>query len=715
MKNNIENVLLGKGGRLDPSTVDGAAGQHLADVNDFMRAHLAQVVVPGPGPVSRTTPPSRISQFEFVRRWDVNAWAILADEKPIVLFHAGIPFSLFEYFNALLAQPTIIPRLDGLAERREFEFSLPGADFSNIPTGKWPSFVPLTTEETSLYRSEGFEERDNTSKYVLWSHYLPQKPRSEARALFALDAYLASIYFLFCHELGHIDRGHLEYRHRNTRDQSDQYALCEFAAEGSVSSPILRALELDADQYALRLTLGPHIKKPSGVIAETLAKRNATIQKHFSYPFPLFALGALFLLLEAQSDKRQQNPPKWISWLLEPRSNSNRTHPNSFTRIRNSIFIANWLEDHEKTLHRASAVPAALVEDLTEVARLLRIDVSPLASPILCEELVEVAAQLKTLVPELADCRAAIQDHYFRDGKRVSLQQAKENARPADPDHLAQQSLRITDVDTGESVTIPFLTDHSPVEQYLDNSRKWERVGVLDNAFLYARLAHEKDSSGQEAQNRIDELRRTLGDHYVKLEEWIKKYGPISHLANKFRGDFSNSKGPLPPTEITNALETLVAVRPKDTKLRFQLAQRYYLLKNYQCALDEFVKVERAKPMQDIQIEALVGAGNACAELKRIDDACGFFQRGLELDPHSQHALENQAICLVRGGRAAEAVSMLEQVLTWGKENSEYWFLYACALHALGNRKETSDAISMAIKLAPENEKYHAALAELGK
>ena len=108
----VEDTLSKKGGRLDPKAIHGTAGQLLEQSTEIFRAYLRPLIALDPtSPVTRTTPPSRVSQFEFVTKWDVNAWAVLAEERPLVLFHAGIPFALFELFHSLLAQRTVLPDL----------------------------------------------------------------------------------------------------------------------------------------------------------------------------------------------------------------------------------------------------------------------------------------------------------------------------------------------------------------------------------------------------------------------------------------------------------------------------------------------------------------------------------------------------------------------------------------------------------------------------
>jgi tetratricopeptide (TPR) repeat protein len=318
--------------------------------------------------------------------------------------------------------------------------------------------------------------------------------------------------------------------------------------------------------------------------------------------------------------------------------------------------------------------------------------------------MIALARKLTALGPELANCRTAVQDRYFHDGSTVTVEEFHANAKPVDLYGLKGQSVGIY-VD-GERVTIPFLNEDSLIEEFLDNSSKWERVGYLDNAVVYAVLASQKDPTSSAVQLRIESLRKTLGHHFAAVEQLIADHGPVSHLSDRLVEAMNARQPSASQLEFVGTLETLVALRPRETDYRLQLATRRFILRDFEGALNDYVIAMRGDLEPEALVEAIVGAGNACAELGRTDEACAYFRRALDAEPGSAYAWENLAICLVRSERAAEAVAALQDALKTDSQNPEYWFLYAAAHRALGDDAQVAKGTAMAVKLAPNEPKY---------
>jgi len=62
-------------------------------------------------------------------------------------------------------------------------------------------------------------------------------------------------------------------------------------------------------------------------------------------------------------------------------------------------------------------------------------------------------------------------------------------------------------------------------------------------------------------------------------------------------------------------------------------------------------------------IAALVGLGNCETELGHTDEAVRWFRKAIQIQPNNTHALRNYGMCLLKGGRASDAVRVLEQVV----------------------------------------------------
>jgi tetratricopeptide (TPR) repeat protein len=344
------------------------------------------------------------------------------------------------------------------------------------------------------------------------------------------------------------------------------------------------------------------------------------------------------------------------------------------------------------------------------VARILGLEPERLRSRNEFSKTLALVAELATLDPELADCRAAIEDRYFHKGKLMTAADARQTT-PIDLYRLNDQSLGFY-VD-GERVDIPFLHEDASIEQILENSSKWERVGYLDNAVTYSVLALEKAAENNVVQLRMAHLREVLGPHFSAIEDLIGKYGPRSHLCDRILEEMTARAPTASPSVLINDLETVVALRPRDNTYRLQLADTRFINKDFERALSDYGIAQQGDPDSETLIRALVGAGNSYAELGKTDDACVCFHRALESDPKRAYAWTNLAICLVRGGRAAEAVAALQDALKTDAQNAEYWFLYAAAYRALGDNSRVAEGAAMAVKLAPNQPKYLMAQAQL--
>ncbi|MFA1678005.1 hypothetical protein ACDY97_36350 [Rhizobium mongolense] len=670
----VANVLAAKGGRLEPSTVDGAAGLHLDFAVRLFQGYLEPTLVTSRGsPVARATPPSKISEFAFVSRWDINAWAILAEERPIVLFHAGVPFALTALFNTLLSQTTIAPDLyeGGTLEARAFR--APRLEWSNIPKGRWPGFDPLT----------GY--------YADWLHYQSPRAEGEGRQTYATHAYLTAMNFLFCHELGHIDRGHLELRRHFGFSLEENPSPEVETSFSSADVQVLRALEFEADWYAISLTI-----KVFRTPDETAEMRQ------IRYRRTAFAVGAMFLFLEYA-----RQPTGLFSRLSRALSTSESTHPEPLLRIRYLLICLHMAAAQEE--EGSEGIDEALrqaVDDLRAAAKLMKVkSVETLPyredDQTAKQAMAPMILKLANMETALEACRKAVSERYYLNGTLL------EDGEPApiavDPYMLRGQSL-IFHVDN-EEVCIPFMEAAAPVEAFLQNSEAWEKVGYLDNAMLYAMHAAQRAPASAVTHARIADLDARLQPYGPRLREMLLAAGLPTHLADKVAGGVDI------PIE---QYEMLVLVRPKQMNFRLDAAQARYARHDWSGALAFFEEMA-SHPEADIEFlnAADEGAGNCHVELGHTELAVACFNRALARDPDAVSTLANLGIGLVRGGRAAEALDPLERAINLKPGAANLRFFASAAHHALGDLASTRLHIERALELAPNEPKYQSALEQL--
>lgn len=695
----VADTIAEKGGRLEPKDLDDAAREHVDRSQVLFRAYLKPTLVSDTSsPVARATPPSRVSQFEFVNRWDVNAWAILAEQRPVILFHAGIPFSLYELFNALLARNEVMEDLFGTTEAHALPFSPPKFDYSYVKSGSWPGLIPLSSKE---------------SRMVKWSHYLQSKPQSEDRRRFAHDAYMVALHFLFCHELGHIDRGHLEFRNRHI----SSFALHEVSYEEppsektvSFDGAVLQALEIDADMYALSQAIKPYHPKTAAAVLKLIGHQPSLGGRIGGDPqchrLFLFSIGVLFLAMEYQRAAEKRGIKLFRSLFSAP-----ATHPSSAVRFQNLVFLSDIM------LHKAGLDLGAVCDasnqarrDLVEVTKLLGLDSTLIAG--LKEPFSNaLVSQLRELSPELEECSAATRERYYRDGKPVTEAEGRRNAE--DPHRLRGQAIIIYLKD--KQVEIPFLEDDSPLTAYLNNSEKWEEAGYFDNALLYARLAVIKEPQGEAARARALAVQERLGKHAAIFDELVQEHGYTSHLADKLTEAIAAQDAKADARQTLERLEAASAMRPLDIPNRLRLADGKMKLRDFLGAAQEYGQVLERSESDSERIHAFVGLGNAGVESGLTDDAVDWFQQALAIDNANTYALRSLGVALVRGNRPEEAIPYFERALAVVRSDAQIWFESAAAHYACQKFDEARERTERAIALAPDVEHYRNALAQINR
>ncbi|MGO8015910.1 tetratricopeptide repeat protein [Rhizobium leguminosarum] len=669
----VANVIAAKGGRLGLGSIGGAASQHLDFAAQLFRGYLEPVLVSSRNSaVTRATPPSKISEFAFVARWDINAWAILAEERPIVLFHAGVPFALTALFNSLLSQTTLAPDLydGGSLEARAFR--APRLEWSNIPKDHSPDVDPIVG-------------------YLNWLGYQSPPTMSGERQQYATHAYLTAMNFLFCHELGHIDRGHLELRRHFGFSLEENPSRKAATSSNSADIQVLRALEFEADWYSISKTV-----KVFRTPDETAEMRQ------IRYRRTAFAIGAVFLFLECA-----RQPSGLFPRLLRVLSMNEGTHPEPLLRIRYLLICLHVTAGQEK--QGREWIDEALrqaVDDLRAAAKLLRVkSVETLPYPkddLSVGQAVEpMRLKLENMETALEACRKAVSERYYLNG---TLLQDEDPAPPAaDPYYLRNQS-RVYQADN-KDVHIPFLEATSPAEAFLQSSEAWEKLGYLDDAMLYAMYAAQRAPDSAVTHARIEDLDARLQPYGPLLREMLTDAGLPVRLADKFDVGIDE------PSEL---YEMFALVRPNQMNFKLDAAHARYAGCDWSGALSVFEEVASHREADsELLNSADEGAGNCHVELGQTELAVACFNRALERDPDRVSALTNLGIGLIRGGRAAEALAPLERAINLKPSAADLRFFASAAHHALGDLASTRRHLERALELAPDELKYHSALEQL--
>jgi hypothetical protein len=277
-----------------------------------------------------------------------------------------------------------------------------------------------------------------------WQYHLPFKPVGDERTKLAISLNLIAVSFLIGHELAHVNKGHLEFLEQNFGLTS----VAEFGANvtGSkktgLSMSLLQALELDADDDGISRAL----KAAIGI--------DPSAPLDYSFRLWLFALAALFLLFEAST----ANPSRFSDLLVKFRALPD--HPSGFLRFTSAMILARAKlqlslsgvpsDSHDDLERSFSKAERSVVQEAQRIVSLLGIEerYKRFWKGNAGADLDRSKNILNAAVPDLDRCSAAIRDHYFSRGQRVSA--ATDKAQADDPYHLRGQYIVYYDEDGTE-------------------------------------------------------------------------------------------------------------------------------------------------------------------------------------------------------------------------------------------------------------------------
>jgi tetratricopeptide (TPR) repeat protein len=703
----IEELLRSKGGRLDLASVPGTARSHLEQALLQFSPFLQPLVAPVKGFAgTRVTPPSRVSRFEFVRRWQINAAAAHALEHPVVLFNAGTPFVLFELFHSLMALSTVMPDLSGSEEAdRPSIFRPPPDSFEHILAGHWAPLVPIPPDEIERLRSSGIANPP-TFDGVSWRHYLPVVPRSSSRSSLALHLYMTALTFLFFHELGHIEEGHLEFldRHYEITDLAEFHALDD-TPQVVVDGEILQALEIEADLYALSHTLPVLLADVATIGRLGVRAGEEPWGAAERYRVWLVAIGTLFLFLDRNA---RVSVPRWKFWEKE----ASYTHPTNLTRM---FYLLSRSLDHSnrqrKDVGNFAAVFSTALGDLQAVAKAfgtnarltkaiegLSAGTDPLAGPMKKGLDVE---------DELNDCKKAVANRYYLEGEPIDEHDYYKAARPTDTLGLQNQAvIHYFDAEgrhVEEGIRIEFLDFDAPTEEFLLRAANYERAGFLDNAI--ADLLHVliRDKTNRAAIEQKDRIFGRIGESLPIIIEFLRKFGPESHfadiLAKRAQANIASTgdlRGNL------DFLSAAISVRPRSGLYRTWRARVWQLIGEREKAVADYTKA------LDLNIDTptvyvLVNRGYCFASQGHRKDALADYNEALSLEPENVQALAQRAELAIDANELDQAWSDISLAL---QKESALQTLYLIRARIFSARRDTRSALDdlkRAIELDSDN------------
>ena len=648
-----EELFNDKGGILDVATVPGTAGEHLKSALTLFSPHLEPLIVPSTGfPANQITPPSSVARFEFIRNWTVNAFAGLSLEKPLIMFHAGTPFALFELYNSLLAMPNILPEYKGKDEgqKKAIPYKAPAKNFEYIFDSSWPLYASLSNQEKSMLSAKGYVTTTNSFRYSTWLDYVTLKPINSERQLVAQKLYLNSLIFLFEHELGHIKKGHLELldRQYNITDLQELY-MENSRQKLLVDSTLLQSLEIDADSHALKRSIGMHLETDPYSIASKRI-RGLDLDNEDLFRLWSFGIGALFLYFESLQSKKMMT----IFWPFK----SGRSHPRALIRMLNIFVQALSLVTKKGGSIKAQLLQNALNKtwkDLIPVAYYLGIWETYKSFYINLDHhenaILPLLKKLEGMYEILNDCELKVSERYFLKGKEISSNEYKRLFR--DPFNLKKEPRTYPIDSSNEKVEIEFLDELDTPDAFLRNAKNYEKIGQLDNSLIHVIYVLQKDFQNTEAWNYLQHLHSILFENFQTIIVYLEKSGMKYHFAKdlaKHAMTILTDKG-----DSNAALKELSAAislwRSNDNVSKEYICQWlvhrasiFISQEKYDYAIQDCSQALDIGH-EELKLEILAKRGNCFMKKQMYSEAMADFSKVLGIDPSNSFAIENVSLC----------------------------------------------------------------------
>jgi eukaryotic-like serine/threonine-protein kinase len=111
-----------------------------------------------------------------------------------------------------------------------------------------------------------------------------------------------------------------------------------------------------------------------------------------------------------------------------------------------------------------------------------------------------------------------------------------------------------------------------------------------------------------------------------------------------------------------------------------------------------------AHPVQNLQAWELYNKAYSLSSLGHLDEAIGYYDRVLELEPQNVDAWNNKGVCLRKQGKLDDAMTCFTHATTFGRENASAWGNRGNCLYALGRNEEAIADLTKAISRDAKNE-----------
>lgn len=701
---------------------------HFYELIEFARemfsAFTRPTVISGPPGYypMQLSPPPKFAYFDIVNKWDVNAFTVKADEKPIVMFRAGAPYAVHEMMNALLSSPNILRDFNGSAERLCSRSEFPD-DFSNY-------------ERLLLQRNR--HTSDSSSRIPLpFTSHLRLIPVDADRRHLAYKLYSNALFFLFFHECAHIERGHLEF----ISSRGIASAAAEFYAAADSNAidgrhPILTAFEVEADFHAISHILKSALQETCDPQQIRFGDRPLTTSDSIRHT--LLSIGGLFTLFEHVNSKRCVD---------------SNAHFNLRERFLNLIVSVRGLCKIRKYSHHdiTEGISGAF-SDLAIAADLMGV---PALFADLSRDTISrmhaIGRHWKTLrdfEAELEQCREVVSSQCYLYNAKVTQEEYYASAEGEDPYSLTRQTVHRggkTGV-SGFSYTwrVPKGDD---AEEYYERGLGWARNDHNAKAIADFTAAIKLDGEHFRAYCNRGVLHLRNGDHASALTDfsnmiriapehaatclkegiaWVRGAGAsaaASDLTSQVRLDPDRSQLHLARADLSvkdqwyDGIEFALEEYEEAIRLDVDNVNAYISraslnadLGNWERSLDDLTRALRQCP--DSQIARAMRA-SALAELNRFADADAEFAHVLKLQPDDQYALKQYAISLCRRGRHRDAIPFMERALRTDPD-APLLLLYCAEVHrGAGNRATAEVYISAAKNADPHSPDPHIAHANL--
>jgi len=160
-------------------------------------------------------------------------------------------------------------------------------------------------------------------------------------------------------------------------------------------------------------------------------------------------------------------------------------------------------------------------------------------------------------------------------------------------------------------------------------------------------------------------------------------------------------------------LRQVLEEEPDLSAARLSLASILAQTGDHEGARRQYVEILQRDPSPQSKASAAVELGRLALRAKRPEEAEGFLQRALELDPEAQGARLGLADLLMANGQHGKAAELYRELVTLQPSLSEARFRLASALAASGNPKAALEELETALEAAPGNMVVVNALAHL--